>query len=204
MHKDLKVFCTKVGDILTNCYVIYDIETNDGIMIDPGDVSDRLDMIIKPLNIKYILLTHGHFDHIGGVAYYKDKAKCDVVMMREESEFINNQSLSLGPVNSFKADILLEDNDELEFNKYKIKVLATPGHTKGGCCYIIENYIFTGDTLFEGSVGRIDFPTGSFRNLKASLARLKSLKTNYSVYPGHGEITRLNYEKSTNPYLQKV
>ena len=160
------------------------------------------------MNLKYILLTHGHFDHILKAKKYRDVFGAKIVISRLESEFTVDGFLNLSDrflkpniFESFNPDTLVDDQDELYFGKYKIKVLSTPGHTAGSLCYIIDNNIFSGDTLFKNQCGCTRFPTGSEDKMENSLKKLYSLEGDFNVYPGHGESTILSAEKNNHTGL---
>ncbi len=208
----IKTECYPLGVLAANCYFVYDAENGVSLLIDPGTLSDRLEQRINEFGadkLKYILLTHGHFDHIGGAAYFKRKfPEAEIVIGEDEAEFTTNPRLSLGDffdleIECFKPDILVNEGDELPFGKEKISVLSTPGHTKGGVCYIIGGSIYTGDTLISGTTGRTDFPTGSVRQMYDSMAKLASIPDDLAVYCGHGESSTLEYEKIYNVFMRK-
>ena len=163
--------------------------------------------MIGDTNLKYILLTHGHFDHIIGVKSVKEKYGAQVVISKEDEPMLNSAKLSLAvfcnaPQNNVDADIIVKDGDEITLGKTKIKVMATPGHTSGSVCYIAENCIFSGDTLFYCSCGRTDFPSGSPEQMMSSLQKLKALDGDYKVYTGHNNLTTLDFERKNNPYMK--
>lgn len=160
-----------------NCYIIYSEITGDGIVVDPGgDIEIILGKIEENnLSIKYIVLTHGHGDHLGGGAKkLKEKLNVPVLVHEEDEELVKdaNKNLSIimdfGPVD-FNPDILLKDGDAIEFGDLKAKVIHTPGHTRGGICLKINNHLFTGDTLFKGSIGRTDLLGGDYDNIINSI-----------------------------------
>lgn len=203
----------KVGPLATNCYLIKDSDTKKMAIIDPGGISAGLDKAIQDFgsnNFDYIILTHGHFDHIRKVKRYKDLTNAKVVMSKKEQDFISDKSLSLcrdfGPkaLEQFFVDLSLDDLDIINLGKTRIKMIHTPGHTKGGACYIADNYLFTGDTLMKNTVGRTDLKSGNIKEMADSLKKIGELKENYIVYPGHGDISSLKYEKENNPYLRKA
>lgn len=181
-----------------NSYLI----TNDGktaIAIDPAQPRVFDEAQKRGLTVTHVLLTHGHFDHIGGAGAFYDKG-AKVGCLREELPLVfgeDNLALTMGdgPVAPFRIDMLFYDGQELELCGFPIRVIAAPGHTAGGCCYLIGDTLFTGDTLFCGSYGRCDLPTGSYLALERSLRKLFSLGANYKVCSGHGEDTSLDYEK---------
>lgn len=197
------------GPLPTNCYIITDEETGESAVIDPGFESDTLDKAVKETgNIKYILLTHGHFDHIGGVAHLYRETGAKVAMMGEETPFVTDSSRNLGVlfsgtgVEPFPVALPLNDGDVVTLGGTELKVLFTPGHTSGGCCYISGDTIFSGDTLMRLSCGRTDFSTGSYSQILESLHKLASLPGDYHVYPGHGPMTTMDCEREYNTYLE--
>lgn len=206
--KILKIQRFPVGILRTNSYLI---SYNDrGIIVDPGGISDKLDENIKKLNgIDYIILTHGHFDHILEVKRYQNLTGAKIVIGKDEKDFPMDNSLNLCSefykkgINNFSADILLKDGDTLNFNDKEIKVIFTPGHTIGSVCYCLDNNMFSGDTLFRGKVGRTDLATGNENDMLNSLRKIYDLETDYSVYPGHGLTTSLYREKSLNTGLKQ-
>lgn len=205
--KILKIQRFPVGILRTNSYLIS--YNNKGIIVDPGGRNDKLDESIKKLNgIDYIILTHGHFDHILEVKRYQELTGAKVVIGYDEKDFPMDNSLNLCSefykkgINNFSADILVKDDDVLNFNDKEIKIISTPGHTIGSVCYCMDNIIFSGDTLFKGKVGRTDLVTGNRDNMLNSLRKLYRLNRDYLVYPGHGLTTSLYREKLLNTGLK--
>lgn len=198
-----------VGIMPTNCYVLTD-DSGLGLIVDPAAPSQKLSERIDDFaegQIKYILLTHGHFDHIGYADELRKKTGAKIVIYKGEEKFLHNSGLNLSSfmgdlkIEPFNADIIVSDGEEIPFGENKIKVLYTPGHTSGSCCYMIDDILFTGDTLMTGSMGRTDFPTGNYNDILQSLKRLKNLDGNYRVYCGHGPATMLEHERKTNPCM---
>ena len=199
-----------VGEIEANCFFVTDDEENLAFLVDTGDYSFELKKRIKEFGaekVKYILLTHGHLDHIGYASEMREEfPSAKIVIGKDDAHFTNEDDLNLSSLfgmtfRHFDADILVEDESELAFGSKKIKVISTPGHTKGGVCYIFGDCIFTGDTLFRGCVGRTDFPTSSKEDMKKSLEKLEALDGNYKVYCGHESNTTLDYERKNNIYM---
>ena len=200
-----------VGEIEANCFFVTDDEENLAFLVDTGDYSFELKKRIKEFGaekVKYILLTHGHLDHIGYASEMREEfPSAKIVIGKDDAHFTNEDDLNLSSLfgmtfRHFDADILVEDGSELAFGSKKIKVISTPGHTKGGVCYIFGDCIFTGDTLFRGCIGRTDFPTSSTSELIRSVKeRLFILPEETIVYPGHGGVTTIGHEKLYNPFI---
>lgn len=197
-----KIICPSMG---SNCYVVTNEENKQAVIIDAGE--NGVDIYNQIESWGYtpvaLLLTHGHFDHSGGAKDLQDLGVKVYIYKSEMDLTTNGQDMSsfFGfPYKPFTADVPLGEGS-LEIAGLKFKVLYTPGHTNGSCCYIFENYIFSGDTLFYLSYGRFDLPTGSWRKLMDSLNKIFSLKGDYIVYPGHGGETKLSYERENNPCL---
>ena len=162
--------------IENNCYLITDEKTNKSALVDCTEDSDKMMNFIEGANLEYILLTHGHFDHIGGVKAVKAKTGAKVVISKEDEPMLTSSKLSLaafcgGVQNNTEADILISDGDVITLGESEIKAIATPGHTKGGFCYVCDGKIFTGDTMFFCSCGRTDFPGGSPLEIVQSLKK---------------------------------
>ncbi len=201
----MKILRYNLGKLSVNCYVVINEKTNKAVAIDVGGNADflKLEELKHGFKITDVLLTHGHFDHIGG-AYDMFKRGLTVYMGEKELDFITDESLNLSymmgdTINEFDA-VGVKDGDELVLNDLTFKVIETPGHTKGSVSYVIEDKIFDGDVLFEGSFGRIDFPTGDAKALIKSCKKLFEF-SGYTLYPGHGEQAKVDDERLTNPIL---
>lgn len=199
-----------VGSVQTNCYFAINENTSEVLIVDPGACAARLAEIIdeEKLNPTAILLTHGHFDHAGGAAELAERYDIKVYAEEHERETLENPAINLsvweGRQLSYHADVFLRDEQEIDLAGFHIRVLHTPGHTVGGCCYYFsyQNAVFSGDTLFAQSVGRTDFPKGSASALIRSIEeKLMPLPDETTVYTGHNEITTIGTERMYNPYL---
>ncbi len=205
----------KIGKIIlgvcaTNFYIIYREDSKKCIAIDPADKGDYLyeKLTEAGFSVEAILITHGHFDHIWGAEKLRELTGARAYGLNAEKELFEssklNSSAMAGRACTFSCDEYVEDGAELNFDDIKIKVIATPGHTGGSCCYYIEEagVLISGDTLFQESVGRTDLPTGSMSAIVRSIKdKLLILPDDTKVYPGHGESTTIGYEKDYNPFL---
>ncbi|HZJ83843.1 MAG TPA: MBL fold metallo-hydrolase [Clostridia bacterium] len=206
----MKVVVLSVGLLGANSYIIYDEKKMQGAIIDPGGdphiILKKIDDL--GLNIKYILLTHGHFDHIDAVGEIKDKTGAQIAIHKEEApsltDIFKNLSFSMGMESvQPEADLLLEKGDVLEVGEISLKVIHTPGHSPGSISILGDGLVFTGDTLFKGSIGRTDFIGGNAKQILQSISNeLLILEDKTIVYSGHGPATSIGAEKSTNPFLE--
>lgn len=196
------------GAFGANCYMVSTEKA--ALLIDASEFSDEVRTFLEENRKKEILIlaTHRHVDHVAGLFEARRYSAADVAIHREDACGLSDTDQSLATTfgiwqNPFTADRLLEDGDVLKVGDLTVSVLHTPGHTDGSVCFIVENMLFSGDTLFYLSIGRTDFPTGSIDKMQKSLRKLFSLDRDYMVYPGHGEITTLYYEKKYNPYYKE-
>lgn len=193
-----------LGPIMTNCYIAYDEDIKEAVIIDPADSADMIQRKITELSVKpaAILLTHGHFDHIGAVDNIRELYGIKVYAHEEEKDVLTsdaNVSSMMGMRLSVEADEYVRNKETLNIGGVKYEVIHTPGHTKGGCCYYVADakVLFSGDTMFCQSYGRTDFPTGSYSQLMRSITdKLLKLDDDVTVYPGHNEETKIGYERS--------
>lgn len=208
-HTKLKIISKVVGPVSTNCYFLVNTNTQETVIVDPGDCAERLialaaEQALKPVAI---LLTHGHFDHILAAAALRETFGISIYAGAAEQELLengeDNLSGSFGRPACLQADCYVTDLQMLELAGFRIQVIFTPGHTGGSVCYYLaeEKTLISGDTLFYESVGRTDFPTGSMAQMTDSLrTRLLVLPEDTRVYPGHGGDTDIGHEIKYNPF----
>ena len=192
----------------TNCYLISNAAS--AAVIDPGEAEVKLIEFCnsqKDKQNKFIILTHCHFDHIGAVETVKEIWNCPVIISRDEAEGLFDNRINLSgywtpEAISITPDIKVKNGDIISFGEDSLKVIATPGHTKGSVCYLWDKVLFSGDTLFRMSVGRTDLPTADHNSLLSSLKTLLKLDEDISVFSGHGPKTTIGFEKTNNPYMR--
>ena len=205
----MKIETLYFGGNEANCYLVS--TDSAAVVIDPAAPFKEARAFLEENSEKerYIFLTHFHFDHILGAKELKEKYVCKIVIGEQDEIGLYDDTYSLSgwvglSQEPFYADIKVTDGDEIPLGGETVKVIHTPGHTAGSVCYMIGDVIFTGDTLFEYSAGRTDFPTGDSDTLMASLKKLSKLPKNFTLYPGHGDSTTLLKEKLHNPYMQQI
>lgn len=208
----MKIKKFEVGPLFVNCYIVYDEETKDAVVIDPGDEPDLiLDFIREQeLKVKYIICTHGHFDHIGAVKEIKEGTQAKVVLHSGDLEIYKNspsvarQYFGLEIDHQPEPDRIIEDGDIILVGKTSMNFIHTPGHSPGSISIYFEGNLFTGDTLFAGSVGRTDLIGGNMQTLLNSLKKIASLPKDTVVFPGHGPKTKIGIEIKSNPFYHEI
>ena len=195
----LKTYALALGAYQTNCYIIHDETSKTCCVIDPGYDADIILRKLDSLGLKpeAILLTHGHFDHVGAVKELAAETGCEVYI--HSADLTMPPMMTAGPLYYTKT---YAEGDQLQLAGLNIAVIHTPGHTPGSVCLLVQTSIFSGDTLFQGSCGRTDLPGGNWATITQSLKRLAALEGNFWVFPGHGGSTTLRDEKKYNPYMR--
>ena len=206
----MKILVLEVGTIGTNCYIAINEETNKGVVIDPGGDGDKILSTIKEHKVKIeaIFITHGHSDHIMALDQVRKATGAKVYISKADEPMLTdadrNLSLFIGQNKTFAAaDENFVDNEELMVAGMKFKLLATPGHTKGGMCILVDDVVFCGDTVFAESIGRTDLPGGSYEDIIKSIKnKILPLADEVQLLPGHGPATTVGWERRRNPFLQ--
>jgi len=200
-----------VGLLEVNCYILGDEVTKEAVVIDPGGDEDEILDVLNhnQFQLKLIIDTHGHFDHVDANQPLKEATGAKIAIHEADAQMLDKPSAEAmfftgNRLRTSQADILLKENDILTFGQYRLKVLHTPGHTPGGISLVLEDhpYVYVGDLLFAGSIGRTDFPGGSYDSLITAVkTKIFPLGDNYSVYPGHGPVTTVAQERKYNPFF---
>lgn len=198
-----------LGALENNNFLLIDNFSKEAVLIDGSSYSDEIEKALQEhdATLKYLLLTHGHFDHILGVSEIKEKFGCKVLINKEDEVLLNSVNsyvaqFGIGNVEVPKIDEYVEDNQVIKLGEHEIKVITTPGHTLGGVCYLVEDMLFSGDTLFYECVGRTDLPGGSFEQLVKNIKeKLFTLDKHIKVYPGHGYTSTIGHEIVNNQFL---
>ena len=206
----LKTFVS--GMLENNNYLLIDEISKEAVLVDCSSYIDEVETVLKDYNanLKYILITHGHFDHVMGINEFHSKYTetkiiaplADKDLIDDIETFVDRFIGGLGKIEVPHIDKYISEDEELSFGKYQIKTIATPGHTKGGVCYFVDDKLFSGDTIFLGSVGRTDLPGGNFEQIRNSVKKvLEMFDDETPVYCGHGDATSVGYEKVHNPVV---
>lgn len=203
----MKIIINDSGLFQANCYIAYDETSREGIIVDPGGDGRGIIETCKKneLNIKYIVLTHGHGDHIACVSEIKQGLDVKIAMSKRDEYLVQGGTQAMTSafknIPPFEIDVFIKDGDKIDCNGFSLEIIETPGHTPGGVCIKIEGTLFSGDTLFRGTVGRSDFEFASHEELIRSIKnKLLILPNETKVYPGHGGETTIGYEKKHNPF----
>lgn len=206
----MKIARLEVGALGTNCYIVWCEQTKLAAVIDPGGDAALIMAKIRDeeLKVEYIINTHGHGDHIGALAKVKQATGAPVLIHAADAAMLTsstqNLSTYMGPgITCDPADRTVKEGETINFGSVLLRVLHTPGHTPGGICLVGEKVVFSGDTLFAESIGRTDFPGGSYSQLIGHIQqKLMVLPDDYTVYPGHGSETTIGWERKMNPFIQ--
>ena len=204
----MKIINIPSGPLMVNSYIAWDEKSGDGFIVDPGGFNPRMEETInkEKINLKYVILTHGHGDHIGGVNIIIEKYNAKIVSAEAEDPMLKdpraNMSADFGTPVSIVADISVKDGDTIDVGNMRLEFIMTPGHSPGGMCIRIGTVLFSGDTLFQASVGRTDFAGGSMPLLIKSIKeKLFVLPDDTRVFPGHMGATTIGFEKENNPFV---
>ncbi|NPA16115.1 MBL fold metallo-hydrolase [Persephonella sp.] len=198
-----------VGPLAENTVLIIDENSGEAAVIDPGAEGERILKQLENLNLRYIIATHGHLDHVGQVGFLKERYPDVPFLISEKDLYLINNDIFPGFAQMIGAypcpepDKAIKEGDRIDFGRFSLSVMETPGHTPGSVCLYDEknSFVITGDTLFKGSIGRVDLPGGDPAQMENSLKKLMELPDDTDVVPGHGETTKIGIERKTNPYI---
>ena len=203
----MRIYTLQVGEIGTNCYLVAS-DAGNAAIVDPGAEPERIAAALErhSLTPRLILLTHGHFDHIGAAEALRQRYHIPLYVHAADAELLSDPAKNggkglMGREVTAGCDHLLVDGDRIPLDELEFQVIHTPGHTKGSACFSAEDALLTGDTLFCRGIGRTDLYGGSFPEIRRSLSRLAALEGDRRVFPGHGPATTLDAERAENPYL---
>ncbi len=199
-----------VGPIMANCFIVGCENTKSAVVIDPGDEADKILMTLaeSQLTVKYIINTHGHFDHVGANKKMKEVTGAEILIHAADADMLEqismaSQAFGISVENSPPADRTIGEGDQITFGDITLNVIHTPGHSPGGIALSADGVVFVGDSLFYGSIGRTDFPGGDYNTLISSIKnKLFPLGDEVVVYTGHGPETTIGQEKRMNPFLK--
>ncbi len=210
----LKVNIMPLGRMSVNCYIVYDEDTHEGAVIDPGGEDSAKAIAARceslGVNVRYILLTHAHFDHILSLEKLRKSLNVPVMIHEDDADSLTDPTLTyMAQFGGISEDISpaerkLTEGDKITLGANTLTVMHTPGHTMGSVCYKGDGLIFTGDTLFGGSIGRCDLYGGDEDAIEESLKRLVRLEGDYKIYPGHGGTTTMERQRQTNLYIRHL
>lgn len=208
----MKIDYEKVGPLGANCYLMYNETESKGILFDCGDKPAVIESMVSKngVNVEYIILTHGHFDHIMAVSECAKRYNAKIIMHKDDVEWIDIlKSGQYKPIfasvfNKFEPDILIENDCKMELCGLKIEFICTPGHSKGSMCIKCQDVIISGDTLFREEIGRCDFHGGDYNEMLRSLKKISEITKECIVLPGHGESTTLQHELKYNKYMEEA
>lgn len=207
----MEIVTLAVGPLQSNCYIISDEKSLDALVVDPGDEPERITSVIdqKKLRVRFIVCTHGHFDHLGGVAALKGRTGAQIVLHRSDLEIYRHaktQAASWGyeMAQPPEPDVFVKEGDVLLLGNLNLRVLSTPGHSPGGICLYGGGILVTGDTVFAGSVGRTDLYGGDMEEMKRSFVRIISLPPETRILPGHGSLSTVGEEKNMNFFIHEL
>ncbi len=209
---NIRIVKLVVGPLATNTYIVYDTREMEGAIIDPGGDADKILDALKKIhaNIKYIIATHAHFDHVLAVPILLDYFDANFIMHNEDLEILEYSTyLCRSYVPDWSPpdvddENFVDEGDEIVFGDISLKVIHTPGHTPGSISLYGGEYVFTGDTLFRNAIGRTDFPGGNWEQMVESIIRLMALPDETIVFPGHGRATSIGRERKENPYVKQI
>jgi hydroxyacylglutathione hydrolase len=200
-----------LGPLQSNCYIVSDEISREAMVVDPGDEPERIAVVIdtKKLKVRFIVCTHAHFDHVGGISVVKEKTGAQIVLHKDDLEIYRNagkHAVSWGYeiTRPPEPDRLVKDGDTLSLGELRFEVLSTPGHSPGGICLLGKGVLITGDTVFAGSVGRTDLYGGDMESMKRSFARIMSLPPETAILPGHGTASTVAREKYMNFFIHEL
>lgn len=205
----MKVVRILAGEFGSNCWLVFDEATLDAVIIDPSPTVRKIKEILleRRVNLRCILLTHGHFDHMLACDTLRDEYGIPLAIHEADKENLTNSRLNayrlfMGTDLVFRPpEITFRDGDVLDYGSVSIRVMHTPGHTPGSVCYFIDDAMFTGDTIFDGGIGRCDLAGGNRLEMKNSIEKIKNIKENYRVFTGHGSVSTLEKQKEFNEYM---
>ncbi len=208
----MKVARINAYEFGSNCWLVFDEKSGEGVIIDPSPEIDKIREALasREIRLKYVFLTHGHFDHMTSVDTVRDLTGAPLCIHIDDAECLVNSNLNAyrkfmaGDLIFRPADILLKEGDKISFGDLEVTLMHTPGHSEGSVCYFIGDAMFSGDTLFDGGIGRSDLVGSDTLKLINSLKRIAAIECDYTLYTGHGSVTTLSKQKKFNVYLKNI